>query len=84
MARFLMRFAIGLVLLGFSFSVHSESYPAAYFQPKLIYSADSNESDQQAQTTEVSANQGEFDPRYPAANFRPIVIFSSTEFIPSN
>lgn len=38
-----MRSAIGFVLLDFSFTVHSENYPAAYFQPKRIYTAEASE-----------------------------------------
>lgn len=38
-----MGFAIGFVVLDFNFTVHSENYPAAYFQLKWIYTADASE-----------------------------------------
>lgn len=64
----------------------TEQYPAADFQPKVLYRDEAvtgasapAASDKKAQKAEKSASheQSDFDPRFPAANFHPKVIFSA-------
>ena len=58
----------------------SAAYPAAYFQPKVIYSAEglaANNTAPAATQPAASIPKSEVDPRYPAAYFEPKVIYSS-------
>jgi hypothetical protein len=58
-------------------------YPAAYFQPKVIFlSETSGESSTAA--PQNTTDQAEMDLRYPAANFQPKIIFSSDMTISSS
>jgi hypothetical protein len=65
------------VILGFfvlalsSFAVLADSqYPAADFQPQVIY-LDKNV------TTKVAEPTAEVDAKFPAANFQPILVYSA-------
>ncbi|MFU8787892.1 MAG: hypothetical protein ACNA7G_02615 [Methylobacter sp.] len=63
-----------------SLSAAAESdaqYPAANFQPKVIYlDQDSIKSSSAKCSPEKAAEKkAEFDPQYPAANFQPKVIY---------
>ncbi len=52
-------------------SANSDSdYPAANFQPKVIFSDDSVSS-----TSSNTGKTSSFDPDYPAANFQPKVLY---------
>lgn len=55
----------------------SAQYPAAYFQPKVIYSAEGLTSNAPAAAPAKAAvvEKTPFDPRYPAAYFEPKVIY---------
>lgn len=46
-------------------------YPAANFQPKVIFADDSAKA-----TGSSSAKQSAFDPDYPAASFQPKILFA--------
>jgi hypothetical protein len=68
-------------------AVHAEEYPAADFQPKVIYRDESVVESVASTTPPPCVNQGavikqevaaEADPRYPASTFQPKVIFSET------
>ena len=68
-------FGIGLLGLSLSTPINAENYPAAYFQPKILYSAENNDSPEtQAKPSKIE-DAGDFDPRYPAAHFQPKVIY---------
>lgn len=62
---------------------NAQEYPAADFQPKVVFR---DESVAKLTTTENTAakpcpakeEKAEFDPQYPAANFQPKVIYSGT------
>lgn len=64
-----------------------EQYPAADFQPKVIFqdpsiadASPAGTADKKSHKAEKSAQQdhsADFDPRYPAANFQPKVLFSA-------
>jgi hypothetical protein len=58
--------AIASKVLGVSAAADSK-YPAADFEPKVIYIAKDAESSSQT--------QNESDPKYPASNFTPTVVF---------
>ncbi|MDD5272631.1 MAG: hypothetical protein PHU14_07935 [Methylovulum sp.] len=70
-------------LLGFAFAVivlnplwafaADEKYPAANFQPTVIYI--------DKDVVQTAAAEPEFDPKYPAANFQPTVIYADTALI---
>jgi len=61
-------------------ALYAQDYPAANFQPKVIYSSE-------AVATQTSSSapcvakvaQTEADPKYPAASFQPKVIYSSAD-----
>lgn len=54
----------------------NDPYPAAYFQPKVIYL--DKEAARQL-SVKPERKKAEFDPKYPAANFEPKVIFPAPE-----
>ncbi len=49
-------------------------YPAAYFQPKVIY-VDKEAIQDSSKTSKAKKRKVEFDPKYPAAYFEPKVIY---------
>lgn len=69
-----------------AFAASDAQYPAADFQPKVIFidkdaagigaatTAEPKCKESKAQTV-ASADKVEFDPKYPAANFQPKVIY---------
>jgi hypothetical protein len=68
----------------------AEQYPAADFQPKIIYqdedakhskSATADTTSEQSGSESESATQA--DPQYPAANFQPKVLYKDSDYIPS-
>lgn len=61
-------------------AANAQDYPAAYFQPKVIYSSEAA-APALATTTPCpqKAVQTEVDSKYPAANFQPKVIYSSQD-----
>ncbi len=77
------------LLLGAS-AASAQDYPAADFQPKIVYQDKSVVEQAQSKPTAASSAaapcvsteakaevQAEADPKYPAANFQPKVIFSN-------
>ena len=73
---------IFIALLLASSAAKAEQYPAANFQPKVIYI--SEELSTAATPTASSpcvqkVEQTAFDPKYPAASFQPKVIYSNTD-----
>ena len=53
-----------------------EQYPAANFQPKVIYiDKESVKSSSTCPDQKTAEKATEFDPKYPAANFEPKVIY---------
>ncbi len=76
-----------IIILGFATAVISlasltafagsdDPYPAANFQPKVIYiDKDSVESSPKSPCQKPAEKTPEFDPKYPAANFEPKVIY---------
>ncbi|WP_349432486.1 hypothetical protein Q9L42_007460 [Methylomarinum sp. Ch1-1] len=72
---------LGLAVAGLSLSSMTASaknddseYPAAYFQPKVIY-ADKEAIRESEKTAKPRKRKVEFDPKYPAAYFQPKVIY---------
>ncbi len=59
--------------------VGAENYPAAYFQPKVIFMSDQNAPEPAVSAGEVGTAENSDDVNYPAANFQPKVIFSSAD-----
>ncbi len=74
-ASLLTIFAISL--LSISPLASADNYPAASFEPKVIYSAESIKAEKAPEQQQKAAEKSDFDPRYPAANFQPKVIYSS-------
>ena len=59
--------------------VGAEDYPAANFQPTVIYS----DIDEDSKTSSASASKAETsqpDSNYPAANFQPTVVYSDSDY----
>jgi len=59
--------------------VGAEEYPAANFQPTVIYS----DVDETSQATSISTSKAETsqpDANYPAANFQPTVVYSDSDY----
>ncbi len=54
-----------------------DQYPAANFQPKVIYTDKEavKSADTKCKNATPEAEKAEFDPKYPAANFQPRVIY---------
>jgi hypothetical protein len=53
-----------------------DRYPAANFQPKVVYiDKDSVKSSTKCPTKQSVEKETEFDPKYPAANFEPKIIY---------
>lgn len=71
--------AVVLTMLMSSVALASAAYPAAYFQPKVIYSAEGLTTNTPAPAAQpvAAAQKSEVDPRYPAAYFEPKVIYIS-------
>jgi hypothetical protein len=72
------------VLLSASFAVSAQDYPAADFQPKVVYqdesvgnSASSSSPCVSKEAATAKQEKVEFDAKYPASNFQPKVIYSS-------
>ncbi len=55
-------------------------YPAADFQPKVLYSDSDYKHTGSAPAATKSANKTQFDPNYPAATFEPKVVFQDTKY----
>jgi hypothetical protein len=58
--------------------VAAEDYPAADFQPKVLYSDSSAQSS--ASPSAKAAEPVEADPNFPAANFQPKVVFNDADY----
>jgi hypothetical protein len=68
-------FLMGLVLT--SFMAKAEEYPAANFQPKVLYSdADYKAPVSASPSSTAQPSVSVDDPNYPAANFQPKVLYS--------
>ncbi len=73
--------AAGLALCSFAASA-DEKYPAADFQPKVVFidqaaaaASGSSTASTKCPGQTVAAKQTEFDPKYPAASFAPKVLY---------
>ncbi len=66
-----------IALTTFTASAGSDDkYPAANFQPKVIYTDnESVKSSPKCPDQKPAEKAAEFDPKYPAANFSPKVIY---------
>jgi hypothetical protein len=76
-----------IIILGFTsavialtslnaFAGSDDQYPAANFQPKVIFiDKDSVKPSTQCPPQKAAEKEVEFDPKYPAANFTPKVIY---------
>lgn len=68
--------------------VGAEQYPAADFQPKVIYQDEDYQHGKSA-TADTTSEQSESesatqaDPQYPAANFQPKVVYKDADYKPS-
>ena len=66
---------IGLTSLSAS-AGGTDPYPAANFQPKVIYlDKESVKATPQCQPEKAAEKATEFDPKYPAAHFSPKIIY---------
>lgn len=79
---------VGLLLV--AAAVNAEEYPAANFQPKVLFQDESVAAASAASSSSSNASApcvaqeavpkkeevAEFDPQYPASNFQPKVLFS--------
>jgi hypothetical protein len=59
--------------------VGAEDYPAANFQPTVIYS-DIDEDSRAGSTSTSKAETSQPDSNYPAANFQPTVVYSDSDY----
>ncbi|WP_232056805.1 MULTISPECIES: hypothetical protein [Methylomonas] len=78
----------GLLLV--TVAANAQDYPAADFQPKVVYQDESIVKQAAAESAPVAAAPcasqaaasggvvAEVDPKYPAANFQPKVLYSDT------
>lgn len=73
--------AVLAALLLASASVMAESdYPAADFQPKVVYSDAGASKSEPAAKPAAAAQTTESDANYPATNFQPKVVYSDTDY----
>ncbi len=74
--------ALCMALLLFSSMAAAETkYPAADFQPKVIYQDEGYQHSQPSATAAGSqAKSATVDPKYPAANFQPKVLYKDTGY----
>lgn len=68
---------VGLVLASWTASATSDNgdYPAAYYQPKVIYVDKAAVTEPEKTNCEPKPKQTEFDPKYPAASYEPKVVY---------
>ena len=76
---------LGIILSPFTVSAQTDAqYPAANFQPKVIFideaaaKATSSNSDHASAKSSSTGKKTAFDPKYPAASFEPKVIYPSS------
>lgn len=70
--------AISMSALTVSAESDAQQYPAANFQPKVIFidkDAAKPACKKAGKKAEADSDKSEFDPKYPAAHFKPKVIF---------
>jgi hypothetical protein len=70
---------IALVVLA-SPIVGAEDYPAANFQPTVIYNDTDDKQSTSSSTSNTQAKTSEPDTNYPAANFQPTIVYSDTDY----
>ena len=79
----LTKIAMVLSLLSSPFALAGEDYPAANFEPKVLFSSEEASSAATSAPTPVAAKAVEaveVDPNYPAANFQPKVTFNDESY----
>jgi hypothetical protein len=72
------------LLLGSSIAVADSKYPAADFQPSVVYQdndyiAKNSQASSASSSSSTSASQAS-DPKYPAANFQPKVVYNDPSY----
>ena len=79
MKKTLNAFLMGLVLM--SSMAQAEEYPAADFQPKVLYT----DSDYKppAESSSSTAKSSASDSKYPAADFQPEVLYKDSDYKPT-
>ena len=68
-----------IALLLSASAANAQDYPAANFQPKVIYSSEAVVNQASSTPCAPKAEQIEVDTRYPAASFQPKVIYSDAD-----
>ncbi|MDO9141312.1 MAG: hypothetical protein Q7U38_13430 [Methylobacter sp.] len=68
---------IGLTSFSVAAAASDDQFPAANFQPKVIYLDQDavKPSSDKCKGEKIAENKVEFDPQYPAANFQPKIIY---------
>ncbi len=67
---------LGIILSPFTVSAQTDTqYPAANFQPKVIFTDESVTAVSKSAETSKTVHVAQTDSQYPAANFQPKVIF---------
>lgn len=88
----LTRGAFALMLLASTAAGADQQYPAADFQPEVLYqdtdyiakgSQSSTKTDSHKSTPVASSPSTEVDSKYPAANFQPEVLYHDADYKPS-
>jgi hypothetical protein len=70
---------MAMLLSPFVAQATSDEYPAADFQPKVLYS-DSDYKHTESAPAASGASKTEFDPNYPAAAFEPKVLYKDSSY----
>lgn len=80
----LNKIAMIISLLTSSLAFAAEDYPAADFQPKVLYSAEGNSTTATAAASVSAPVAAEQDANYPATNFQPKVVFNDAAYVHSS
>lgn len=79
MNRNILGLLIAIITMPLIAIANSDSqYPAAYFQPKIIFA------DDEIKVSSYSVQSSVFDPDYPASSFQPKIIYVDASVVSSN
>lgn len=79
----LTKIAMLMSLLSSPLAFAGADYPAADFQPKVLYSADGSSSAATSAPAAKAVQSTESDSNFPATNFQPKVLFSDSGYVHS-
>lgn len=76
----LTKAVLAALVFASSSALAGSDYPAADFQPKVVFSDESAQSAPESKPAAASAAAEAADPNYPATNFQPKVLYKDSEY----